>query len=253
MRFAGALAALPMVAALAGGTGPAAAGPLAPYHDPPFTCAVIDYGTSPPSLPAPEHDPLCVRYDKTNITVSNLGAVDFLAAEPGRVAIVAGKCAYWQQDHWVVRAAPGTTPLVEWQGSYWYDATTGTAAGIVRGFRVNGEPADGRRFVEAVRPLVGDAVADQLAPFAADGGGGGSSFALPAAFGAGVCTRPAAPPTEPGNGAPPPAVREAVESPGAQQPPAGELAATGGGAHAMMALLVVAAAAALWRARSAPG
>ena len=75
--------------------------------DPPFTCEVIDYGTEPPELPAPADDPLCVRYDKTNITVSTLGVVDFLAAEPGRVAIVAGKCSYWQQDHWVVRATPG--------------------------------------------------------------------------------------------------------------------------------------------------
>jgi len=164
--------------------------PPEPYRDPPFTCEVIDYGTEAPTLPPPEADPLCVRYDKTNITVSTLEVVDFLAAEPGRVAIVAGRCAYWQRDHWTVRVAPDTTPLVEWEGSYWYDARTGTAAGILRGLRVGGQPADGAAFADALRPLVGDENADQLAAFSAEGGGGGATFALPDGFAYPDCAGP---------------------------------------------------------------
>src|SRR5690606_28182595 len=56
-----------------------------PYRDPPLACAVIDYGSDPPPIPGPTDDPLCVRYDKTNATVSDLQALDFLAAEPGRI------------------------------------------------------------------------------------------------------------------------------------------------------------------------
>jgi hypothetical protein len=166
-----------------------------PYHDPPFTCEVIDYGADPPSIPAPEDDPLCVRYDKTNITVSTLGVVDFLAAEPGRIAVVAGKCSYWQQDHWIVRAAPEATPLVEWEGSYWYDGRSGTAGGIVRNMRVSGQPADGEAFATAMEPLIGEEAAAQLAAYAAEGGGGGAAFALPRGFGDGVCPTTAAPGT----------------------------------------------------------
>jgi hypothetical protein len=154
----------------------------APYDDPPFTCTVIDYGTEAPALPGPADDPLCVRYDKTNITVSTLEALDFLAGEPGRVGLAAGRCSYWQQDHWAVRLAPGLTPLVEWEGSYWYDVRTGRGAAIARGLRVGGRPADGTAFVEALRPLIGDAAADDLERYAADGGGGGASFSLPDGF-----------------------------------------------------------------------
>jgi hypothetical protein len=168
-----------------------------PYRDPPFTCEVHDYGTDAPTLPAPADDPLCVEYDKTNITVSTLEAVDFLAAEPGRVALVAGKCSYWQQDHWVVRAAPDTTPLIEWEGSYWYDARTGTAAGILRGLRVGGEPADGQAFVEAMRPIFGDEAVDELAAFADEDGGGGATFALPDGFAYEDCAAPWSEPPDP--------------------------------------------------------
>jgi hypothetical protein len=168
-----------------------------PYRDPPFTCEVHDYGTEAPTLPAPADDPLCVEYDKTNITVSTLEAVDFLAAEPGRVALVAGKCSYWQQDHWVVRVAPDTTPLIEWEGSYWYDARTGTAAGILRGLHVGGEPADGQAFVEAMRPIFGDEAADELATFADEDGGGGATFALPDGFAYEDCAAPWSDPSDP--------------------------------------------------------
>jgi hypothetical protein len=169
-----------------------------PYRDPPFTCEVHDFGTEPPPVPAPSDDPLCVEYDKTNITVSTLEAIDFLAAEPNRIVVVAGKCAYWQQDHWIVRVTPeDPAPLVEWEGSYWYDARTGTAAGILRNLRVGGEPADGTAFVEALRPLIGDEQADEMAAFADEGGGGGATFLLPEDFAYPDCPGPFGAPSEP--------------------------------------------------------
>ena len=113
--------------------------------------------------------------------------VDFLAAEPTRVTIIAGKCSYWQQDHWVVRLTPDTTPIVEWEGSYWYDARTGTAAGIVRNFRIAGQPVDGYAFADSVEPFIGQDAADQIRPYSAEGGGGGASFALPQGLGEDVC------------------------------------------------------------------
>lgn len=200
-----------------------------PYRDPPFACEVVDYGTAPPEVPAPADDPLCVRYDKTNITVSTLGVFDFLAAEPGRVAIVAGKCSYWQQDHWIVRATPDTTPIVEWQGSYWYDGRTGTAGGIMRGLRVGGEPADGEAFAAALAPLIGEEAAADLAAYAADGGGGGVSFALPAGFGAEVCSASGPPdgPSGPSRTASPAARAADVAATGEPRGAGAQLAATG--------------------------
>ena len=48
---------------------PARAQSPEPYRDPPFTCTVARLRNgAPPELPAPADDPLCVRYDKTNIT-----------------------------------------------------------------------------------------------------------------------------------------------------------------------------------------
>jgi hypothetical protein len=214
-----------------------------PYRDPPFTCEVVDYGTDPPTLPAPPQDPLCVRYDKTNITVSTLGAIDFLAAEPGRVAIVAGKCSYWQQDHWIIRASPDTPPLVSWEGSYWYDAPSASAAGILRDLRVADQPADATTFIAALRPIVGDEAADQMAAFADDGGGGGAAFALPEGFGGDPCAASTGPtPPEPGEGGGDGGPAPPAEDPDAA--PAAALPATGG-SHALAivaALLVLAAA-----------
>jgi hypothetical protein len=183
-----------------------------PYRDPPFTCEVHDHGTEAPTLPAPQDDPLCVRYDKTNITVSTLEVVDFLAAEPGRIGLVAGKCAYWQQDHWIVRVTPeDPAAIVEWEGSYWYDARTGSAAGILRNLRVGGQPADGEAFAEAMRPLIGDEAADELASFAAEGGGGGATFQLPEGFAYPECAGPGSEPADP----PPP---DPAPAPGAPTP-----------------------------------
>jgi hypothetical protein len=193
-----ALAALVLVGA-GSGAHAAAQEPPQPYQDPPFTCEVHDYGTDAPTLPGPDDDPLCVRYDKTHLMVSTLEVVDFLVAEPGRVALAAGRCGYWQQDHWVVRAAPGGPALVSWEGSYWYDVRSGTGAAVLRDLRVADAPVDGAAFVEAMRPLVGDEQADALLAYTDDGGGGGMSFAVPA-DGAAMC--PAATGPSDGTGAP---------------------------------------------------
>lgn len=214
-----------------------------PYRDPPFTCEVIDYGAEAPRIPAPEDDPLCVRYDKTDITVSTLGAVEFLAAEPARVALVAGKCSYWQQDHWIVRISTDTPALVEWEGSYWYDARSGSAGGIVRGMQVGGQPADGAAFAEAMTPLIGEEAAAELASYAAEGGGGGATFALPEGFGFPTCGAaqeqppPAEDPEPPGE-EPAPAA-DAVAAPDRSLPATG--ASPAAGVAALAAVLALAA------------
>jgi hypothetical protein len=224
-----------------------------PYRDPPFECTVIDYGTEAPPVPGPADDPLCVRYDKTNITVSTLEAVDFLAAEPGRVAIVAGKCSYWQQDQWVIRASEDTPPLVSWEGSYWYDAASGSAAGILRGLRVADQPADATAFLDALRPIVGDDVADQLGAFADADGGGGARFALPEGFGGDPCapsTGPSPDSDDAGPAPPPPPDGQGTAAPTAA---GGALPATGGSSPVGLAALLVVLAAALRRLHRAAG
>jgi len=229
------------------GASPARAQAPEPYRDPPFTCTVIDYGTAPPTLPAPADDPLCVRYDKTNITLSTLEVIDFLAAEPGRVAIVAAKCSYWQQDHWVIRADPQAPPLVSWEGSYWYDAPSGSAAGVLRNLRVADQPADATTFIAALRPIIGDEAADQMSAFADPGGGGGASFALPDGFGGDPCATggPAAPDDDDAPaGAPEDAGDPATSGDGDVGSSSPELAATGtpDGLGVGLLLLVLAAA-----------
>src|SRR5438552_4477839 len=81
-----------------------------PFVGPPFAsqCVVhhFEEGEAPP-LDACTDDPLCVEYEKRDITGTNGGAINFLAAEPARFAIAIPKCRYWQQDHWRVQLSPG--------------------------------------------------------------------------------------------------------------------------------------------------
>src|SRR5436309_4049026 len=68
------------------------ADPVAPFVDPPFStaCGAIHHfgeGVAPP-VDGCAFDPLCVEYEKRDITATNGGAIDFLAAEPARFAIV---------------------------------------------------------------------------------------------------------------------------------------------------------------------
>lgn len=177
-----------------------------PYEDPPFACEVIDFGSEPPTIPGPADDPLCVRYDKTNATVSDLQALDFLAAEPGRIGLVAvpPRCAYWQQDHWIVRLDPSLPPVVSWRGSYWYDASSGAGGAVMRDLQVGGVPVAADAFIDAIAALIGPEQAEALRAFTDPGGGGGVSFALPDGVGLGCRAAPdpsdelAAQPTSPG-------------------------------------------------------
>ena len=121
-----------------------AAGP-APYVSPPFArhCTVHRFaeGVAPDLSKYPD-DPLCVEYQKRNITVDNGGALAFLMAEPARFAIAVPKCQYWQQDHWRVQLDRHDQHLVAWDGSYWFDKGTGRAGAILRNLRVDGRPTD---------------------------------------------------------------------------------------------------------------
>src|SRR5580693_6048186 len=92
-----------------------------PYRNPPFHCHVLHYGDGKAPDPLTTHeDPLCVDYSKRDITLDNGGAIRFALAEPDRFA-VAGKCEYWQQDHWRVRIDRGFNSIIRWDGSYWFD------------------------------------------------------------------------------------------------------------------------------------
>lgn len=185
-RTARALAAAAAAAAILTTTAaPADAQQPEPYQDPPFDCEVIDYGQAAPPVPGPPDDPLCVRYDKTHATVSDLRILDFLAAEPGRFGIflVPPRCAYWQQDHWVVRLHPLLPPLVSWRGSYWYDASTLSGGAVMRDLRVLGLPVAAHAFVDALAPLIGPEQAAALRAFTDPGGGGGVTVRIPAGTG----------------------------------------------------------------------
>ncbi|MCA1727669.1 MAG: hypothetical protein LC722_08495 [Actinobacteria bacterium] len=150
---------------------------ISPYTNPQFKCGKVlrfkfDQG---PELPPPERDPLCVDYDKRDITLDNGGAVTFLSLEPARFAAAAGKCRYWQRDHWSIQISrPGEPVLVQWDGSYWFDLIRGEGAGILRRFRVAGHPSDAATvasLVERVSPALGA----MIRAYGAQGGGGGAT------------------------------------------------------------------------------
>ena len=166
--------------------------PVGPYVDPPFAseCAFrhFDEGESPDFQIDPA-DPYCVEYEKRDITASNGGAVRFLAAEPARFAQAIPRCRYWQQDHWRVQLAPGTGPLVQWDGSYWFDLGTGTAAGRLRNFRIAGQPAGVEQVALLVDPLAPD-LATLLRQFG-DGPGGGGGAVVCLGMSAPHCAAPA--------------------------------------------------------------
>jgi hypothetical protein len=131
----------------------AASGP-GPYVPPPFRhdCTVHHFAEGQaPKLTAYPDDPLCVEYQKRDITADNGGAVRFAAAEPSRFAIALPKCRYWQVDHWRVqvdRSDPGSPAdrhIVQWDGSYWFDKGTGRAGAILHHFRIEGQRASSRQ------------------------------------------------------------------------------------------------------------
>jgi hypothetical protein len=154
---------------------------LGPFADPPFAglCTVhqFDEGEIPPLEGIPD-DPLCVEYQKRDITASNGGAVRFLVAEPSRFAAAVPKCRYWQQDHWRIQLAPGTPLLVGWDGNYWFDKGNGTAAARLRNFSIAGQPAGPGQVAALVEPLDGELAALIRRFGDGEGGGGGAGLCL---------------------------------------------------------------------------
>jgi hypothetical protein len=163
-------------------TAPAHAGtPVAPYFDPPFgdACEVHQFDEGEvPDLKALPDDPLCVEYAKRDITVSNGGAIRFLLAEPARFVIAAGKCQYWQRDHWSVQLRPGDTPVVRWDGSYWFDLGAGQAGARLSEFAIAGRPATLQEAAKFVAPY-SPALAAFFRLYGRGGDGGAVRAGLP--------------------------------------------------------------------------
>jgi hypothetical protein len=87
----------------------------------PFRCQVQDVGTGT-DFPDPGADPFCVKFDKTQQNVTELGLLEFLAREPARVAAASTKCFYFQNDHWTGSIVQGMPPqLWNWEGRYFFD------------------------------------------------------------------------------------------------------------------------------------
>lgn len=182
MRRLAALALVAMAWVVGTPAGAAAAGsspPFAPYQPPSFRCTFVHYGNGVAPDPAQvRQDPLCVEYDKRDITVSNGGAIRFLLAEPARFAAAVPKCQYWQVDHWSVQISPGNGPVLRWDGSYWFDKGRGTGAALLRNFSLAGQPVGAWQAAAVVDPLSPQLAASIRQYGAGPSGGGGASFAL---------------------------------------------------------------------------
>lgn len=165
----------------AGAAAPRIHGPFQPYFPPPFaTSCTVHYfgeGVAPPLRGIPD-DPLCVDYAKRDITVTDGGAIRFLLAEPARVLVAVPKCRYWQQDHWSVQIAPGTLPLIRWDGSYWWDEGAGQAGAILANLRVGDIPVDAQQAAALVTPF-SRKLAQFFLDFGKDGPGAGYAGTIP--------------------------------------------------------------------------
>jgi hypothetical protein len=151
---------------------------VAPYEDPPFDCEFLDYGEgeAPPFEDQPDNDPLCVRYAKEDITVTG-GAVDFLLAEPERVAAAGDVCRYWQRDSWSVQVAAGSPAIISWEGSYWFDRGAGRGAVQMRDLEIGGQPASPAEVAD-LPEVVDEELAAEFRAYGDETGGGGMAFDL---------------------------------------------------------------------------
>jgi hypothetical protein len=150
----------------------AVASPVVPYTSPPFQCRFTRYGEGEaPPLVVTGRDPLCVEYQKRDITVTNGGAVGFVLAEPARLAIAVPACQYWQVDHWSVQVAAGDDAVLRWDGSYWFDKGRLTAASAFRQFSLGGQGISAQRAADAVRP-VSPELAEVIERYGVSGGFG---------------------------------------------------------------------------------
>jgi hypothetical protein len=171
--------------------------PIAPFVEPPFQnlCVLHHFGEAvAPPVDGCTDDPLCVEYEKRDITLSNGGAIDFTAAEPARFAIAIPKCRYWQQDHWRIQINPGDVPLVQWDGSYWFNKGNGTGAARMRNFAIQGQPADPGPAADFIEPFSAE-LADAIRTYGdSPEGGGGATFLLD--YGDPTCAADAASPCD---------------------------------------------------------
>jgi hypothetical protein len=109
----------------------------------PFNCELQQAGFEAQG-PNPEVDPYCVEFDKRRQNITQLGIVEFFSKEPARVGVAAGKCFYYQVDHWrsAVVQDDGTTAIWEWDGRYTYDRARGEGGAYVENFKINGRTED---------------------------------------------------------------------------------------------------------------
>lgn len=111
----------------------------------PFACTIQNAGQGT-TVPDPDADPYCVRFDKTNQNVTQLGLVTFLTMEPARVAAAVPKCRYFQEDHWrgSIIQSNGQTVLYSFYGHYFFNKATGDGGVWVKDFTVAGRTFDPR-------------------------------------------------------------------------------------------------------------
>jgi hypothetical protein len=157
---------------------------FAPYRHPTFHCPVVHrYGNGVAPKPgALTGNTLCVEYNKRDITADNGGAVRFTLAEPARFA-VAGKCQYWQRDHWKIRIDRGFGTVVQWDGSYWWDLRNGYGAAILRNFRIAGTPVGPTQAAAAIEAVSPSLAAAFRKYGAGPGGGFGARLTMPSGIG----------------------------------------------------------------------
>jgi len=142
--------------------------PYAPWDGSiPFNCTLQDAGTGPvENVPNPGADPFCVEFDKNSQSLApDFGIGEFLLNEPGRVALAAPKCFYFQSDHWTGSLVQGMPPeLWHWDGQYFFDKAAGVGGVNLQNFRVGGQPTDPNSY--------GGQVPAAFAPYMDQGGGG---------------------------------------------------------------------------------
>lgn len=171
---------LVMAAALAAGPTASTAPAPQPYADPGFAgqCSWVSYGDGvAPPLNIAGRDPLCVEYSKRNITAANGGALTFLLAEPARFAVAIPACRYWQVDHWRFRVSSGDRPYLRWDGSYWFDRSSGAGGVRLSGFTVGGKAVGISDAASLLRPKL-PRVAKALARYGQKAGTSGMSVRL---------------------------------------------------------------------------
>ncbi len=138
------ISSLAAVVLAASGSAARALAPPTPWNGRnPFHCAIQNAGFGT-TVPDPGADPYCVRFNKTDQNVAQLGIVDFLLREPARTAAAVPKCFYFQEDHWrgSIVQSDDSTLLYEFVGHYFFNKATGDGGAWVTDFTVAGQTFD---------------------------------------------------------------------------------------------------------------